>query len=261
MIGQQELLKVLNSYTIQTLPKALMLIGEKGCGKHTVVNELAKKLELEVEELQNSITSDDIIEYQYTLIPKIFVIDLSNFTDKQQNQLLKFVEEPCENVYIVLFAENPRTVIDTLLNRCIKLYFKSYTKDELKQFKAVDCEEIYDICKTPGQLQDVDVESFGELLTLCSKIIQKLPDAPYANAISISTKLNFKEEYNKFDVNLFFNTLLYLARKEYVKSNTKESLAAFYVTYDYKQRFYLPALNKESLVISFLDELYNVVKK
>lgn len=260
MIGQVALLNKLNSYTLETLPKASILIGECGSGKHTVANNLAAALGLKLVELTNSLSDEELIEYQYGVSPTLYIINISTFSEKQQNQLLKLIEEPSKYMYIILLAESENSIIQTILNRCIKFYFEEYTIDELKQIKLFDNESIYYICKTPGQLLDIDDTNIDKLFNLCTTISKKLQVASFANTLSISTKLNYKEDYDKFNINLFFNALLYISKQEYIKTNSDINFMLYTITKKYKQKLSLPAVNKENLVLSFLCELANICK-
>ena len=47
-VGQEKLINTLNSYTLDSLPKTMMFLGESGCGKHTLAQTLAEKLGLTI---------------------------------------------------------------------------------------------------------------------------------------------------------------------------------------------------------------------
>ena len=44
MIGQKRLLNVIDNYTIDTFPRSVILIGDQGCGKHTLVNYISENI-------------------------------------------------------------------------------------------------------------------------------------------------------------------------------------------------------------------------
>lgn len=260
MIGQKDLLEKINSYTLEILPKALMLIGKKGCGKHTITKLIANNLNINLVDVPNTITNELIVEYQQSVIPQLYVIDICNFSEKQQNQLLKFIEEPSKYTYVIILAESENNIITTILNRCIKHYFLPYTKQELQEIRLIDINNIYDICETPGQLLDIDITNFNKLYTLCTSITKKSHTASFANTLSIATRLNYKEEYNKFDPNLFFDTLAYVSKKDYLESKTNESYLVYCITNKYRQKLNTAGLNKENLVLTFLNELHSAVR-
>ena len=45
-IGQAKLRATLEAYTINTLPQTLLFLGEEGCGKKSLIKELANRLGL-----------------------------------------------------------------------------------------------------------------------------------------------------------------------------------------------------------------------
>jgi DNA polymerase III gamma/tau subunit len=136
IIGQANLLKKLDSFDTNTLPRAILLIGEEGCGKKTVSRYLASKLNLKLVDIKEKIEPEQLVNYQYCLNKTLFVIDLRNFLTKEgknQNNFLKFIEEPGKNAYIMLLANSEVGILPTILNRCAKFYFESYTIEDLKK--------------------------------------------------------------------------------------------------------------------------------
>ncbi len=54
---------------------------------------------------------------------KILLIWLPEYLGKEGNRLLKLIEEPPENSYIFLIAENRDDILPTILSRCQQFYF------------------------------------------------------------------------------------------------------------------------------------------
>ena len=54
--NQRKLNAILENLTMSTLPRSLILLGDRGCGKHTLVKELSEKLSLEVVDITDSLT-------------------------------------------------------------------------------------------------------------------------------------------------------------------------------------------------------------
>ena len=165
VIGQTKLMSIIDSYTIQTLPKALMLIGQAGCGKHTISRYISEKFNLDYVEIEESVSSVDIENFLYSTINTLYVIDLTKFSEKQQNQFLKFIEEPSKSVYIILTASSEAGVLNTVLNRCTKYTFEPYTKQEVEQITGTTVnEKAFTIFKTPGKLLNMTDSSLTILL-------------------------------------------------------------------------------------------------
>ena len=98
IIGQKKLLNQLNNYTDTTLPKTMLFIGDFGCGKHTIAKHVAQNFNLDYVEINESVSTEDLTDFNYRPVNTLYVIDLTKFSEKQQNQFLKFIEEPSKSV-------------------------------------------------------------------------------------------------------------------------------------------------------------------
>lgn len=263
IIGQEKLLEKLNSYTLSSIPKTLLFIGECGCGKHLFVNNLATRLDLDTVNIDSNISESDLVEYNLSNIPKLYVINLDNFDLKKQNQFLKFIEEPAQNVFVALLAESEIGVLPTILNRCIKLYFEPYTVEQLKCFdwmSSILDDRVFEVCKTPGQLINLDTEMFSKLYDLCDVIVHKVQFASYANTLSLSLKINYKEDYDKLDFKLFFKTLEYIAYKDFKETGAKRSYTIYMETNKAQKNMIGKPINKENFMTSFLTTIWEVTR-
>ena len=264
MFDQQKKLKaILDSYTIQTLPKTMMLIGDYGCGKSYYAKSLAERLGLRIIEIDAKVVQDTMNEYKVSPIDTMYIINLVNFTEKAQNQFLKFIEEPGEHVYVMLLSRSEVGVLPTILNRCVKLTFEPYTKDFLKSEFAEAIsddvgDDIYEIAKTPGQLQDIaqDVESFKKAKELCGKIVDNIDKATYANTISLESKINYKDYYDKCDFDLFFRLMEYLAYSKYVMTYSNTAYRVYKITNKYNKDKLNRTVAKEAYVLSYLTAIW-----
>ena len=130
----------------------------------------------------------------YRTINTLYVIDLTKFSEKQQNQFLKALEEASSTTYFVLTACSEAGVLNTVLNRCIKYTFEPYTKQEVEQiFGTTVNEKAFTIFKTPGKLLNMTDNSFHNVIDLADKVVKNIHLANYANTLSIATKINYKD--------------------------------------------------------------------
>lgn len=259
IVGQTSLIKKLEKYSLDTLPKSLLFLGPTGSGRKTLIQHLAEKLNLEIINISNKIEAEQIIEYQQSVNKKIYLIDLNDFTEKQQNQFLKLIEEPSKNVYIMLIAESEIGILETILNRCVKYRLEPYSKEQLSTFISSADNEItdlyYAVAKTPGSIIDLDFNKVNELYSICKTIVNKVIFASVSNTVSISTKINYKEEYNKYDLKMFFNMLIYCAYEEYLKNSSEIALKIYLFTVNYIKDLQIKTLNKENFMVNFLISL------
>lgn len=261
IIGQTKLMSIIDSYTLQSLPKTLMLVGPSGCGKHTVAKYLTEKFEFDYVEIDENIIAAELESFLYKTINTLYLIDLNKFSEKQQNQFLKFIEEPSKSVYVLLITNSEVAVLDTVLNRCTKHYFEPYTVEQVSQITNSAINDLaFKIFRTPGKLLNLTENSFKDILALAEKVVKKINIAPYANAISISTKINYKDLYNKIDYNLFFDVVEYLAFEDFKNNNSLQSLTVFNVTNKFKQHATQTNLIKEMLMLNYLTTLWEAVQ-
>lgn len=261
VIGQEKLLKILDSYTLQNVPRTILFLGQEGCGKSWLSAYLAERLDLDQVKISSDITAEKLTEYYQCPIAKMYTINLKDFDEKQQNKILKFIEEPSSNMYVILRAESEVGILPTILNRCVKHTFEEYTPEQLQEFAwAIKCADtrIYEICKTPGQLNSLPEDNLDSIFTLCETIVKALPSANYANTLGLLTKINLKDEASKIDFNLFFQVLKYVAFDTYVKTNNELSLKIYRYTVDRLAAAFSKSISKESFMLNYLDGLWRL---
>ena len=261
IIGQAKLTSIIDSYTKQTLPKTLMFVGPQGCGKHTIAKHVAEKFELDIVELEDCTTSTDLESFLFNTIDTLYLINLNKFSEKQQNQFLKFIEEPSKSVYIILTTNSEVNVLPTVLNRCTKYSFEPYTKEQLEQITNANINDLaFKIFKTPGKLLNLTESSFAEVIALGKNVVNNISSASYAKTLVMSTKINYKDLYNKIDFNLFFDAVEYLAFEDFKNNNSATSLTIFNVTNKFKQLATQQNLLKETLMLNYLTTLWEAVQ-
>ncbi len=65
---------------------------------------------------------------------KILIMWLPEYLHNEGNRLLKLIEEPTDNTYIILVAENQESILQTILSRCQLVKIPPYENIELSQF-------------------------------------------------------------------------------------------------------------------------------
>lgn len=259
MIGQVELVKRFNEYTLETLPHTILLLGDKGCGKHTLVNELSSRLNIPTVDISKSIDLETINNAMVNPFTNFYIIDTSQLNEREQNVILKFIEEPNERTYIFLLCENKLSLLNTIINRCVPFVFKPYTVEELSYFVKESDQRLFKFCKTPGQLQQMSIQKLDEVETLCNNIILKLGRASITNALTISNRLNYKDNYDKFDVNVFFEMLMNKSLEAY-KENNNTGRKIYFIVNDYYRKIKDSRLNKQQLVENMILKMWSLLR-
>ena len=263
VIGQEKLVKALEGYTLETAPKTILFLGQSGCGKSWIANAFAKQLDLEVIVVKPDSTAEKLIEYYQCPINKMYLIDLKDIVEKDQNKFLKFIEEPSKTMNIILMAESTVGILPTILNRCVKYVFEPYTPEQLKQFDwAVNCSEeiAYEICKTPGQLLELSADNLDQALGLCRAIVSSVDKANYANTLSIVTKINLKDDAKKIDFKLFFDLMTYAAFDDYKKNNNELSFKIYLYTIRQQAKALNINVAKEAFLLNYLDNIWRLAR-
>lgn len=259
MVGQEKILNKLHGYTVDTFPRSIMLVGEKGSGKHTICDIISKEI---IKFPLIDITS--LISYEYIDAiyrnpnPSIYIINLSELTEKAQTVILKFVEEPPSNAFIIALSEHKNLVLNTVLNRCIVFELEQYTKIQLEQFVSdgIDVDLATNLIRTPGKLLSTNLKTFEDARELCCKIIDKIQLATYPNTLSISNKVNYKDEYDKIDLELFFDLLCNLIVSRYKIENNIRLLKMYEITREHRKSLLDKRVNKQLMFENYLTELW-----
>lgn len=259
MIGQVELVNKFNTYTLETLPHTILLLGDRGCGKHTLVNELSKRLNVPIKDISKDINLDVINEAMMNPFTNIYVIDTNQLNERQQNVILKFIEEPNDRTYIFLLCENKLSLIDTIINRCVPFTFKPYTKEELSQFTKETDSRIFNYCRTPGQVKSISIQKLDELETLCDNLISKLSKASITNTLSVANRFNYKDNYDKFDIDVFFELFMDKLLKSYINKNVIAKDIYFMVD-SYYQTIKDSRMNRQHLMENMFLNMWETVR-
>lgn len=208
MIGQKNLIKTIDSF--ERLPHSLLLVGERGSEEEEIVSYIYKKFNLINFDLTEIISKELIDQIYQSHTMSLYTVNLSKVPLNKQNELLKFYEEPSPYAYIVLFTENESTVLETILTRSYKLKMDLYTEEDLLQYKPAINPLALKICSTPGQLDIVSYTDVQKLYGLCNALVDSISTASYANTLSVAEKLNYADQYDKYDLYLFLKMMRYV---------------------------------------------------
>lgn len=265
IIGQKKLLSELKLYNFVTAPPAALLLGEAGSGKHYIAERFAKHLGVELVELTDHTSVEELIDYRQSPVARLYLIELAEVTEKAQNKFLKFIEEPSPTIRVLLTAESDLNVLPTIKNRCKIFRMEAYTTEELKQFSWAPTTSnplVYKICTTPGQLLKLtDAEALSKIQKLCQTILQrapKLPQSSYANFMGICTTINCKEDFTKFDLILFLKVLLYEAFETFTKTQDMFCFEVYRLTMSEYKHFLDKTPLKENFILSFLNKIWGL---
>lgn len=172
LIGHEKQLNFLKkSFLAGRLPQSLLFWGPSKIGKKTVALELAKivncfdknpenrpcqtcqscqyfqkgyhpDLMIVSQNENKNISIDKIKTIQDFLAKKpllgkskfVIIDDAERMRQDAQNRLLKTLEEPPKNSFLILITSFPQLILKTILSRCQKIYFSAPSRDEIVNF-------------------------------------------------------------------------------------------------------------------------------
>lgn len=258
ILGQEKLLAKIDSYSIATYPKSTLVLGSFGCGKHLLSKYIANKFNLQLIDITEFISQEFIDDIYLRVIPTLYIIDASKIVERQQNMILKLLEEPSMYALILILSEDRVNLLSTILNRCVVLEFEQYSRDTLLQFvdDSVDKELALSVCVTPGQLKLLKMTNLSDMRDLCLKMLKKTHLASFPNMLSISEKLNYKDEFDKYEVTMFFNMMTHVLFNEYLTTRDEKALSMYFTTIKYIKMMRDRRLNRKYIVENYLTNLW-----
>ena len=261
MIRGQEILcnRIDNYINLDKFPRTLMLIGALGSGKHLLCEYIANKFNLQQIDITEIISLETIEEISERVEPYLYIIEINKLSIKEQNIILKFLEEPLANSIIVLLAETVGDILDTVKNRCQQWYLQNYTIGYLREFS--DNEQILKICTTPGQIKQLVENNFEEIFELANKIVDKIAIANLPNVLTIPNKLGFKNERGKIDPRLFISVLLSCFRDATISSNNRNLIDAYKLTCELSNNSRIRNIDLKYLMDKYLIEVREIMRR
>jgi DNA polymerase-3 subunit gamma/tau len=155
VIGNQTIIKSLKSkHKLNEIPKQLMFIGTRGCGKTTLARIIAGLVGgvghgiIEVNSSNNRgiDTAKEIIrDCHFSPIEgksKVYILDETHMATKDfQNAMLKVIEEPPENVYFIICTTDSKKIIKTIHSRCTKYEVSVLKRNDMITFLEGICDK------------------------------------------------------------------------------------------------------------------------
>lgn len=254
--GQEKLCLHIDRFTIDTLPRTILLLGAYGSGKHLIVNYIADKYNLEVEDISDNLTLELIDNISQRVSPRLYIINSNGLTNKNENTILKFLEEPLKNAFIIVLSESKDSIIPTVLNRCQVWEMNAYQKDFLSSFiqsTADNTEMLLKVADTPGKILEYQHFPLKDMFDLAYKIFNNIQNANFANVLTLSRFIAFKNEKDKFDFNLFIDILTLVSRELCV--NNKMSATIYHLTNRLSNNRHIFNIDKKALFENYLVNL------
>lgn len=259
VIGQEKICNQIYKHTLDTFPRSLLLLGPSGAGKHLICNEISSHFQLRIVELTDILSQEIIDTIYHQVEPNLYIIQLNCLTVKEENMILKFLEEPLKNAYIVLLAEHLGGVLPTIINRCQVWNLQNYSKEYLSNFTNGNI-DLLEIVETPGQALALSTNSFTEMIELADKMIYKISTATIPNTLTIVDKMAWNNEKNKLNYDLFVKVLLSRVTHACREHNDSKLYDYYYLTSELLKNNFIKNIDKKYLFEKFVLEARSIMK-
>ena len=108
---------------------------------------------------------------------KVYLIShAENSSIGAMNGLLKFLEEPADNVYAILTADNPERILPTIRSRCMLVPFQPLGKEVLKELcirEGLDGEDVRFISNLAFSVREIAEITSGRSYQTAKKMLKQ----------------------------------------------------------------------------------------
>lgn len=217
IIGQKQNIITISNW--QVIPNFMIVTGESGSGKKTLVKYIANEFNAELVVSGNKIDDiRNIISDSTQLVRhRIYMLSGSNMSLSAKNTLLKITEEPPPNCHIAVLVQTEQELLDTLISRSQLLTVLPYTVEEVIQYLeevGISHEQAIKYSKLSNSFGDFNkLLKYGieEYLEKTEFFLDNIWKVSYANALKIADwlKLSKKDEddESKLDCELFVSAV------------------------------------------------------
>jgi DNA polymerase III subunit delta' len=282
-------------YLKKKFPKVLMLSGNKGIGKSTLINHFLNfvydkdNYDLEnrtISEKSNfnqqykndsfgniiylsgdsfkNIKVDDIRNlksnlFKSTLLKKErFVIfdDVEIFNTNSLNALLKIIEEPTKNNYFILINNKTKPLIDTIYSRSLDLKIILTDKKRIQIIENLIKNNNLEV-KVDYNLINLSPGSFLSHNNIINQNDISFEDHLIENIKKILNLYKKKKNFNFINLILFMTDLYFLKLKEKKTYNIDKIIEDKSFIIDNINKFAIYNLNQNSVLNAINNKLYN----
>lgn len=225
MVGQKQVLKQIDNLIEKGFPRFIVITGQKGQGKTELAKYIHNQLEnkylidgyescymVEIESKIDEIREMIEMAYKQTE-PIIYLIqNADKMSINAQNSLLKLVEEPPQQAFIIMELQQMENTLETIKSRCQEIKMEQYNNLELSEMiekinpniSYPDKQYITTVAKNYYQINLFNKYGVEEFYNFVEKVVNNIYKVQSANAFKISEKLDLKDDGNGYNINLFF---------------------------------------------------------
>ena len=266
MIGQKEVLKQIDNLIEKGFPRFVVITGQKGQGKTELAKYISKKMNIQI--IEFGIKIDEIremIEMAYKQTePLIYLIqNADKMSIGAKNSLLKVIEEPPNNCYVIMELQQMENTLETIKSRCQEIKMEQYSEEDIQEMinklnPVLDTDEIGMISQAAENYYQIKILiNYGvkEFYNYTDKVYNNIYKVQSANSFKIAEKLDLKDTGECYDLEMFWNMYIYRCIGELFDlmayPGTEERWAkadivgkCISITEKYKQKLNINGINK-----------------
>ena len=217
------------NFTINPLNRSFRLINQKYHPNFYLIENFADKQIIDIKQVKNMISFINKTSYEKKI--KFILIDNAEYLNLSSiNALLKIVEEPPSNTFIIFIHNSSIKLIETLKSRCIE--FKIFFSKQEKQIILKNLLTYYNLKIDLNLLEKIKsfYDSPGTILNLIKLIKEGVIDTNNINLISVISNLMefILKNKNNTNLNLLQNAIELFFFQELKKTNNKKKISLNY---------------------------------
>lgn len=259
MIGQKKLKSNLDKLVkSKKLPRVLILVGQKGSGKHLMATYIGDALGIAT--VMCGIKAEDVkdvVEQSYKNMNDILYVfpDVQKMSTVGHNALLKITEEPPNNAYFILTVDNEQQILNTLTSRGTVFRMDTYAPKEILEYakehypqkvnKSKVEKVLLDICETPGEVDLLMGQSVIEFYDYVNFVIDNIAKVSGANSFKIADQVNLADDDTKYDLVLFWKAFMTVCLS-LMQDDPLRYSSGVKITSKYLQELKTNGINKQS---------------
>ena len=217
------------NFTINPLNRSFRLINQQYHPNFYLIENFIHKRTIDIKQVKNMISYLNKTSFQKKI--KFILIDNAEYLNLHSvNALLKIIEEPPSNTFIIFIHNSSIKLIETLKSRCIE--FKIFFSNQEKQKILDNLLIYYDLKIDLNFLEKIKsfYDSPGTILNLIKLINEGVIDPNKADLINVISNLmefNLKNK-NNINLNLLQNIIELFFFKEIKKNINKNKISLNY---------------------------------
>ena len=217
------------NFTINPLNRSFRLIKQLYHTNFYLIENFDDKQSIDIRQVKNMISFVNKTSYEKKI--KFILIDNAEYLNLSSvNALLKIVEEPPSNTFIIFIHNSSIKLIETLKSRCIE--FKIFFSNKKKQIILKNLLTYYDLKIDINLLEKIKSfhDSPGSILSLIKLINEGVIDMNNPNLIGVISNLMefILKNKNNTNLNLLQNTIELFFFQELKKTNNKSKISLNY---------------------------------